>query len=72
MREWPAIMNGMRRQGIEVLDLVSEVEAMVAEGEADLFMPGGHYSPRLNGWVAGQVAKYVDSVGAERSGDSVR
>ena len=68
----PAIVNGMRRQGIEVLDLVSEVEAMVAEGEADLFMPGGHYSPRLNGWVAGQVAKYVDSVGAERSGDSVR
>ena len=68
----PAIVNGIRRQGIEVLDLVSEVEAMVAEGEADLFMPGGHYSPRLNGWVAGQVAKYVDSAGAERSGDSVR
>ena len=40
-------------------DLVPEIEQMVADGEVDLFMPNGHYSPRLNGWVARTVAEHM-------------
>jgi hypothetical protein len=60
-----AIAEGMRRRGVEVLDLVSDMQAMVTERPGELILPGGHYSPWLNRWVAGRVAEHVRSSGAD-------
>ncbi|MEJ2370352.1 MAG: hypothetical protein P8Y07_05840, partial [Gemmatimonadales bacterium] len=49
-------------EGVEVLDLVAELEAKMAFDRGDLVMPGGHYSPVLNQWVAKKVADRIDSL----------
>jgi hypothetical protein len=63
-----AILRRMADQGIPTLDLVAGIEAMIASGEPDLYMPGGHYAPRLNHWIATQVGDYLRSIPASDHG----
>jgi hypothetical protein len=56
----PAVVERARQRGVQVLDLVPDIGAMLAADQQDLFLPGGHYSPQLNGWVAARVAEYLE------------
>jgi hypothetical protein len=60
-----SILDRMAEEGVPVLNLVPGTEDMIAEGAADLYMPGGHYTPDFNRWVARQVGDYVMSASAD-------
>lgn len=55
----PRVIERARARGVEVLDRAGEVEQIPTEMRAAMFMPRGHYSPRLNGLVAARVAAYL-------------
>lgn len=51
---WQSLADALVAEGVEVLDVSAALEA--AGGDADeLWMPGGHYSPRANRAVADAV-----------------
>jgi hypothetical protein len=55
----PAVLDEARRRGIEVLDLVPEVESLPADSQATMFMRRGHYSPPMNARIAARIADHL-------------
>ena len=51
----PGIVAAARAAGVDVLDLVPEFEQRTPSAQADLFLPGGHYTNAMNAWVASRV-----------------
>jgi hypothetical protein len=56
----PAVVEQARRRGIDVLDLVPEIEQMPPDTLDIMFLPRGHYSPLMNRRVAQRIAAYLD------------
>ncbi len=56
----PAVVEGARSRGVEVLDL-TPAAAEAGRDRAEWFMPGGHYSPAMNRWVAEQIGAHVSA-----------
>lgn len=58
------VVEGARARGVTVLDLAAELDRRLADGDAtheSVFMPGGHYTPDGNAWVAKRVAHALRS-----------
>jgi hypothetical protein len=53
----PTVIRRTCQRGIQVLDLLSALEELPSEDQANMFDPRGHYSPLGNGWVASRVAE---------------
>jgi lysophospholipase L1-like esterase len=54
-----AVIEQARAAGLNVLNLVPEVDKLLADGPANLFTSRGHYSPRLNDSVATRIAEHL-------------
>jgi len=56
---WQALRLRLEREGLEVFDASAGLLAAGADLEPQCWAPGGHYSARANGLVAGLVAAHL-------------
>jgi len=68
----PSLVKRARDQGIQVLDLSTEIRKLQVSQLRDLFLPGGHYSPRTNHLVAEHIAAFLRERGIQSSLETVR
>jgi len=55
----PNLVKRAREKGVKVLDLSTEMLKLESSHFQNLFLPGGHYSPEMNRWVAEHIAAFV-------------
>ena len=59
----PNLVKRLREKGVEVLDLSTEMLKLQPSQLQNLFLPGGHYSPAMNSWVAEHIATFLHERG---------
>lgn len=55
----PNVVKRAREQGVEVLDLSTEMLKRESAEFQGLFRPLGHYSPEMNRWVGERIARFL-------------
>jgi hypothetical protein len=61
----PNLVKRVREKGVEVLDLSTEMMKLQPSHFQNLFLPGGHYSPAMNRWVAEHIAAFLQERGID-------
>jgi hypothetical protein len=56
------VVEEAHRRGIEVLNLLPEVEQIPQESVAVVFKPRGHYGPSMNARIAARIEAHLDSL----------
>jgi hypothetical protein len=56
------VVDQARRRGIDVLNLLPEVEQIPQDSEAVMFKPRGHYAPSMNARIAARIETHLNSL----------
>lgn len=58
----PNLVKRASEKGLDVLDLSTEVLELPPSELQGLFLPGGHYSPAMNRWIAERIAAHLERI----------